>query len=129
MLKVWEGVIGGRFGCLVSVKGSSTLIFLCFFFCTSIPSLLPTIQERLRESISTVLSRSHHLQARPATTVRANVVNAPLPVSDAAGPALVQLALQTLARFNFQVFSQLVVRYFFFLSLRVQCGFYSLCLF
>lgn len=68
----------------------------------SIPSLLPTIQERLRESISTVLSRSHHLQARPATTVRANVVNAPLPVSDAAGPALVQLALQTLARFNFQ---------------------------
>jgi len=94
----------GIFICLVSIKALCGLICSCFSYYTSIPSLLPTIQERLRESISMVLSRSHP-QARPAATVRANVVNAPLPVSDAAGPALVQLALQTLARFNFQVYT------------------------
>lgn len=34
---------------------------------------------------------------------RANTMNFPQQVSDLNGPALVQLALQTLARFNFKV--------------------------
>lgn len=72
--------------------------------CFSIPSLLPTIQDRLLDSISLVLSKSHYSQARPAAPlVRGNMVNIPQQVSDLNGSALVQLALQTLARFNFKV--------------------------
>ncbi|KAK9677349.1 hypothetical protein RND81_11G138000 [Saponaria officinalis] len=68
----------------------------------SIPSLLATIQDRLLESISIVLSKSHQTQPKPASTCRTNVVSAPMLVSDVNGPAVVQLALQTLARFNFK---------------------------
>ena len=70
----------------------------------SIPTLLPTIQDRLLECISVVLSRSHNAQARPSVaTSRGNVTNTSSPVSELSGCALVQLALQTLARFNFKV--------------------------
>lgn len=73
--------------------------------CFSIPSLLPTIQERLLESISAVLSRSHHAQARPSVPVnRGNLTSATQQVPELSGSALVQLALQTLAQFNFKVF-------------------------
>ncbi|WRX17937.1 hypothetical protein QQP08_010424 [Theobroma cacao] len=59
----------------------------------SIPSLLPTIQGRLLDSISL---------ARPAAAlVRGTAANIPQPVSELSGSALVQLALQTLACFNF----------------------------
>ncbi|KAM7479086.1 hypothetical protein LguiA_027299 [Lonicera macranthoides] len=69
----------------------------------SIPSLLPTIQERLLESISAVLSRSHHAQARPSVPVnRGNLTSTTQQVPELSGSALVQLALQTLARFNFK---------------------------
>uniref|UniRef100_A0A9I9DHK0 Serine/threonine-protein kinase TOR n=1 Tax=Cucumis melo TaxID=3656 RepID=A0A9I9DHK0_CUCME len=68
-----------------------------------IPTLLPSIQERLLDSISMVLSKSHSPQGRPAAVVgRANVMTVPQPVSDLCGSSLVQLALQTLARFNFK---------------------------
>lgn len=66
--------------------------------------MLPSIQERLLDSISMVLSKSHSPQGRPAAVVgRANVMTVPQPVSDLCGSSLVQLALQTLARFNFKV--------------------------
>ncbi|GMH23702.1 hypothetical protein Nepgr_025545 [Nepenthes gracilis] len=68
----------------------------------SLPPLLPTIQDRLLECISLALSRSPSAQARQAATVRGNAMSAPLLVSDVTGPALVQLALQTLSRFNFK---------------------------
>ena len=66
--------------------------------------MLPSIQERLLDSISMVLSKSHSPQGRPAAVVgRGNVMTVPQPVSDLCGSSLVQLALQTLARFNFKV--------------------------
>ncbi|XP_048128359.1 serine/threonine-protein kinase TOR isoform X2 [Rhodamnia argentea] len=58
----------------------------------SIPSMLPTIQVRLLSCISNVLSKSHPPQAKPAVAI----------FSEFSGSALVQLALQTLARFNFK---------------------------
>ncbi|XP_054777757.1 serine/threonine-protein kinase TOR isoform X2 [Prosopis cineraria] len=70
---------------------------------TSIPSLLPTIQDRLLDSISVVLSKSHCPLGRPAASMgRGTMVNVTQQVSELSGPALVQLALQTLARFNFK---------------------------
>ncbi|KAK2968912.1 hypothetical protein RJ640_018604 [Escallonia rubra] len=69
----------------------------------SIPSLLPTIQDRLLECISMVLSRSHHAQARPSVaTSRGNSTSSTQQVSELSGSGLVQLALQTLTRFNFK---------------------------
>lgn len=70
---------------------------------TSIPSLLPTIQDRLLDSISMVLSKSHYHLGRPAqSVVRGTIISVPQQVSKLNGSALVQLALQTLARFNFK---------------------------
>ncbi|XP_076900196.1 serine/threonine-protein kinase TOR-like [Bidens hawaiensis] len=67
----------------------------------SIPSLRPTIQDRLLESISAVLSIPHNAQTRiSASPSRANVANS-TQVSELSGSALEQLALQTLARFSF----------------------------
>ena len=71
----------------------------------SIPSLLSTIQDRLLDCISVVLSRSHYAQARPSFAMsRGNMTNATQQVTELSDSALVQLALQTLARFNFKVF-------------------------
>ncbi|EEF44132.1 fkbp-rapamycin associated protein, putative [Ricinus communis] len=82
---------------------SSTLVEALEQITISIPSLLPTIQDRLLDSISLVLSKSHYSQARPAASMaRGSTVNIPQRVSDLSGSALVQLALQTLARFNFK---------------------------
>ncbi|KAK1436478.1 hypothetical protein QVD17_02258 [Tagetes erecta] len=69
----------------------------------SIPSLLPTIQDRLLESISTVLSKSQNAHTRTSgTPSRVNTANNMQQVSELSGSALEQLALQTLARFNFK---------------------------
>ncbi|KAF6172500.1 hypothetical protein GIB67_007013 [Kingdonia uniflora] len=66
----------------------------------SIPSLLPTIQERLLGAISVALSNP---QTRiGVTTIRGNTTNNPPQVSEFSGSILVQLALQTLAHFNFK---------------------------
>lgn len=81
---------------------SSQLVEALEQIAVSIPSLLPTVQDRLLESISIALSRSHHTQVRPAAIGRGNVVSPPLLVSDVSGPFVVQLALQTLAHFNFK---------------------------
>uniref|UniRef100_A0A6N2LXY0 Serine/threonine-protein kinase TOR n=1 Tax=Salix viminalis TaxID=40686 RepID=A0A6N2LXY0_SALVM len=82
---------------------SPTLVEALEQISDSIPSLLPTIQERLLDCISLVLSKSYFSQSRAAIhTVRGGMTNAPQQVSDLSGSALVQLALQTLARFNFK---------------------------
>ncbi|CAI9104219.1 OLC1v1002849C2 [Oldenlandia corymbosa var. corymbosa] len=82
---------------------SPTLVEALDQISISIPSLLPTIQDRLLECISVVLTRSHSNQSRPVVAVtRGNVANAIQPVSELSGSAFVQLALQTLAKFNFK---------------------------
>ncbi|XP_076915399.1 serine/threonine-protein kinase TOR-like [Bidens hawaiensis] len=69
----------------------------------SIPSLLPTIQDQLLESISTVLSKPHNAQIRTSGTPgRVNPANNTQQVPELSGSVLEQLALQTLARFNFK---------------------------
>ncbi|XP_044490228.1 serine/threonine-protein kinase TOR-like isoform X2 [Mangifera indica] len=86
-----------------SASLSSTLVDALEQITVSIPSLLPTIQDRLLDSISLVLSKSLYSQTRPsAPLVRGNMMNIPQQVLDLNGSALVQLALQTLARFNFK---------------------------
>lgn len=76
--------------------------------CCSIPSLLPTLQVRLLECISGVLSRHQQVQSRPSVAIsRTSSTAATLQVAEPSGSALVQLALQTLARFNFKVVSSI----------------------
>lgn len=69
----------------------------------SIPSLLPTVQERLLNSISIVLSRTPYPQARlVGVASHVNVVNNQQ-VLNVNRSTLIQLAFTTLARFNFKV--------------------------
>uniref|UniRef100_A0A1D1Y0I7 Serine/threonine-protein kinase TOR n=2 Tax=Anthurium amnicola TaxID=1678845 RepID=A0A1D1Y0I7_9ARAE len=71
----------------------------------SVPSLLPIVQERLLDCISLVLSRTPYPQVRGAVAVgvsRVNTMNNPQQMSEIGGSALTQLALRTLAHFNFK---------------------------
>ncbi|PHT90502.1 hypothetical protein T459_05615 [Capsicum annuum] len=69
----------------------------------SIPPLLPTIQNRLLEFISTILSRSHHSMPRQSASVsRGHITTVTPQVPELSGSALVQLALRTLTHFNFK---------------------------
>lgn len=98
-----ESHVRGLLDVMFSAGLSSTLVEALEQITISIPSLLPTIQDRLLDCISLVLSKSHYSQSRPpSASVRGNVTNNPLQVSEISIPALVQLALQTLARFNFK---------------------------
>ncbi|PHT28198.1 Serine/threonine-protein kinase TOR [Capsicum baccatum] len=68
-----------------------------------IPPLLPTIQNRLLKYISAILSRSHHSMPRQSASVsRGNITTVTPQVPELSGSAVVQLALRTLARFNFK---------------------------
>lgn len=83
---------------------NSHIWFTIYLLNSSIPTLLPTIQERLLDSISMVLSKSPFPQTKPgAAAVRSTVVTAPQQLACMSGAALVQLSLRTLARFNFKV--------------------------
>ncbi|XP_022972503.1 serine/threonine-protein kinase TOR [Cucurbita maxima] len=98
-----ESHVRGLLDVMFSAGLSPTLVESLEQITISIPSLLPSIQERLLECISVVLSKSHSPQGRPNALVgRGNVMTVPQPVSDLCGSSLVQLALQTLARFNFK---------------------------
>lgn len=91
---------------------------LRFLLIRSIPSLLPTIQVRLLECISGVLARHQQVQSRPSVAInRTSSIGATMQVSELSGSALVQLALQTLARFNFKVFFINFVLALFFILL------------
>ncbi|PHT30516.1 Serine/threonine-protein kinase TOR [Capsicum baccatum] len=69
----------------------------------SIPLLLLTIQNRLLEFISIILSRSHHSMPRQSASVsRGHITTVTPQVPELSGSVLVQLALRTLARFNFK---------------------------
>ncbi|KAG8368518.1 hypothetical protein BUALT_Bualt15G0054000 [Buddleja alternifolia] len=82
---------------------SSTLVEALEHITSSIPSLLQTIQVRLLECISGVLSRHQQVPSRPSVAItRTSSTAATMQVSELSGSALVQLALQTLARFNFK---------------------------
>lgn len=86
------------FFCMVLLKCN-----MCIF-CLSIPPLLPTIQNRLLECISAILSRSHHAMSRQSAALsRGHLATVTPQVPELSGSALVQLSLQTLARFNFKV--------------------------
>ncbi|KAK0607667.1 hypothetical protein LWI29_018339 [Acer saccharum] len=100
---VMEPHVRGLLDIMFSAGLSTTLVDSLEQITVSIPSLLPTIQDRLLDCISLVLSKSHYSQSRPPVALaRANTINVPQQVSDLNGSALVQLALQTLARFNFK---------------------------
>ncbi|XP_027362305.1 serine/threonine-protein kinase TOR isoform X2 [Abrus precatorius] len=98
-----ESHVRGLLDIMFSTGLSTVLVEALEQISTSIPSLLPTIQDRLLDSISMVLSKSHYHPGRPAQSVgRGTIINVPHVVSELSGSALVQLALQTLARFNFK---------------------------
>ncbi|KAB2095069.1 hypothetical protein ES319_A01G009900v1 [Gossypium barbadense] len=96
-----ESHVRGLLDIMFSAGLSPTLVEALEQITVSIPSLLPTIQDRLLDCISLVLSKSHYFQARPAVA-RGTATNIPQPVAELSGSAHVQLALQTLARFNFK---------------------------
>ncbi|KAK1282825.1 Serine/threonine-protein kinase TOR [Acorus calamus] len=82
---------------------SPTLVEALEQISLSIPTFLPTIQERLLDCISTALSKTNYAQVKLGSAgVRSNMTNTPQQISDISGAALVQLALRTLARFNFK---------------------------
>ncbi|KAL2349528.1 hypothetical protein Fmac_003528 [Flemingia macrophylla] len=98
-----EPHVRGLLDIMFSTGLSTVLVEALEQISTSIPPLLPTIQDRLLDSISMVLSKSHYQLGRPAQSVgRGTIINVPQQVSELNGSALVQLALQTLARFNFK---------------------------
>ncbi|XP_058190488.1 serine/threonine-protein kinase TOR [Rhododendron vialii] len=98
-----EPHIRGLLDAMFSAGLSSILVEALEQITVSIPSLLPTIQDRLLDCISTVLSKSHYVQARSSIAMtRGSTMNATQQVAELSGSALVQLALQTLARFNFK---------------------------
>ncbi|KAJ9175070.1 hypothetical protein P3X46_013654 [Hevea brasiliensis] len=100
---VMEPYVRNLLEVMFSAGLSSTLVEALEQITLSIPSLLPSIQDRLLDSISLVLSKYPYSQARPAAPMaRGSAMNAPQKVSDLSVSALVQLALQTLARFNFK---------------------------
>ncbi|KAF3525976.1 hypothetical protein F2Q69_00046635 [Brassica cretica] len=82
---------------------SSTLVEALDQITISIPLLLPTVQDRLLDCISLVLSRYNYSQTEPPVTteVRGSTVSMTPQSSEPSCSAQIQLALKTLARFNF----------------------------
>ncbi|KAK3414003.1 serine/threonine-protein kinase TOR [Eucalyptus grandis] len=98
-----EPHVRGLLDVMFSAGLSPTLVEALEKITISIPSMLPTIQVRLLSCISNVLSKSHPPQARPAVAmVRGSMMNTSQQLSEFSGSALVQIALQTLSRFNFK---------------------------
>ncbi|PHT96747.1 Serine/threonine-protein kinase TOR, partial [Capsicum chinense] len=98
-----EAHVCGLLDSMFSSGLSLTLVEALEQITESIPPLLPTIQNRLLELISTILSRSHHSMPRQSASVsRGHITTVTPQVPELSGSALVQLALRTLARFNFK---------------------------
>ncbi|XP_062176298.1 serine/threonine-protein kinase TOR isoform X2 [Alnus glutinosa] len=96
-----EPHVRGLLDVMFSAGLSLTLVEALEQITISIPSLLPTIQDRLLDCISMVLSNSHYPQGSPAVGMgRGSMMNTTQQASDFSVSALVPLALQTLARFN-----------------------------
>ncbi|KAM3284928.1 serine/threonine-protein kinase TOR-like [Capsicum chacoense] len=98
-----EPHVRGLLDSMFSSGLSLTLVEALEQITESIPPLLPTIQNRLLEFISTILSRSHHSMPRQSASVSRGHITTGYPqVPELSGSALVQLALRTLAHFNFK---------------------------
>ncbi|XXG56788.1 hypothetical protein AAC387_Pa03g4113 [Persea americana] len=97
-----EPHVRGLLDAMFAAGLSPTLVEALEQISISIPSLLPTIQERLLDCISMALSKSSYPSKLGAIGSRGNMIIAPQQISDISGSALVQLALRTLARFNFK---------------------------
>ncbi|KAL6964512.1 non-specific serine,threonine protein kinase [Sarracenia purpurea var. burkii] len=98
-----EPHVRGLLDVMFSAGLSSTLVEALEQIIVSIPSLLCTIQDRLLDCILAVLSKSHYAQTRASVAMsRGNTMNATHLVTELGGSYIVQLALQTLARFNFK---------------------------
>lgn len=97
-----ESHVRGLLDVMFSAGLSLTLVEALKQITVSIPSLLPTVQVRLLECISSVLSKYRQAPARTSVVMsRANSTNVPQQIPELSGSSLVQLALQTLANFNF----------------------------
>ncbi|KAL7199558.1 hypothetical protein ACSBR2_021782 [Camellia fascicularis] len=98
-----EPHVHGLLDAMFSAGLSTTLVEALEKITVSIPSLLPTIQDRLLDCILGILSKSY-AQARPPVVAqnRGNVTNTLQQVAELSGSSLVQLSLQTLACFNFK---------------------------
>ncbi|KAG5625291.1 hypothetical protein H5410_010509 [Solanum commersonii] len=98
-----EPHVRGLLDPMFSAGLSVTLVDSLELLTESIPPLLPTMQNRLLECISAILSRSHHAMSRQSAALsRGHLATVTPQVPELSGSALVQLALQTLARFNFK---------------------------
>ncbi|KAM3362075.1 serine/threonine-protein kinase TOR-like isoform X1 [Capsicum galapagoense] len=66
-------------------------------------TLVEALENRLLECISTILSRSHHSMPRQSASMSRGLITTVTPqVPELSGSVLVQLALRTLAYFNFK---------------------------
>uniref|UniRef100_A0A0D9WE66 Serine/threonine-protein kinase TOR n=1 Tax=Leersia perrieri TaxID=77586 RepID=A0A0D9WE66_9ORYZ len=91
---------GGLLDAMFSAGLSDKLVEALESISTSIPSLLPTIQERLLDCIAQALPKS---SVRPGAAVgRGSRSSSLQQFVESSGPVLVQLALGTLANFNFK---------------------------
>ncbi|PHT28676.1 Serine/threonine-protein kinase TOR [Capsicum baccatum] len=98
-----EPHVRGLLDSMFSFGLSLTLVEALKQITESIPPLLLTIQNRLLKCISAILSRSHHSMPRKSASVsRGHITTVNPQVLELSGSALVQLALRTLARFNFK---------------------------
>ncbi|XP_047260445.1 serine/threonine-protein kinase TOR-like isoform X1 [Capsicum annuum] len=98
-----EPHVRGLLDSIFSFVLSLTLVEALEQITESIPPLLPTIQNRLLEYISTILSRSHHSMPRQSASMSRGLITTVTPqISELSGSVLVQLALRTLAYFNFK---------------------------
>ncbi|RWR77912.1 serine/threonine-protein kinase TOR isoform X2 [Cinnamomum micranthum f. kanehirae] len=97
-----EPHVRGLLDAMFAAGLSPTLVEALEQISKSIPSLLPTIQERLLDCISMALSKSSYPSKLGAIGSRSNMIIASQQISDISGSALVQLALRTLACFNFK---------------------------
>ncbi|CAA7396540.1 unnamed protein product [Spirodela intermedia] len=84
---------------------SPTLVEALEQITVSIPSLLSNVQERLLDCISLALSRIPYPQARGSVAIgtgRVNITNHAQQMSEIGSSSLTQLALRTLAHFDFK---------------------------
>ncbi|XP_064958656.1 serine/threonine-protein kinase TOR-like isoform X2 [Musa acuminata AAA Group] len=97
-----EPHVRGLLDSMFSAGLSTSLVVALEQITVSIPSLLPTIQELLLDCISVALSKTSYASAKPVVAgIRTNTINNTQQLSDASG-SVVQLALRTLAHFDFK---------------------------
>ncbi|XP_078434846.1 target of rapamycin [Wolffia australiana] len=105
MKSAMEPHVRGLLDAMFSSGLSPTLVEALEQITISIPSLLPTVQDRLLDCISLALSRVPYPLARGSPgvgTSRASIVNSAQQMTDIGSPSLTQLALRTLAHFDFK---------------------------